>query len=54
MAFLFGDSFDDYATANILSRWSGIVGGGPSIAAGGRNSTNGMRILYNYGCSCSN
>lgn len=60
MAFLFGDSFDDYATADITKRWTGVSGGvSTTIGAGGRNSTNavilrGSPFLYKLvGVNCN-
>jgi hypothetical protein len=43
MAFLFCDSFDHYATADLLTKWS-QKSAVPTIAAVGRNSTSGLKV----------
>jgi hypothetical protein len=43
MALLFWDSFDHYATADLLYKWTSSFQS-PSIGSFGRNSTNGLRI----------
>ena len=39
----FCDSFDHYARADLLSKWTSAVGAGSQITTVGRNSTNGFR-----------
>src|SRR5262245_30832013 len=44
MALRFADSFDHYATADMLTKWSSFPSGtGPTIVASGRWSTSCMR-----------
>lgn len=43
MSLLFWDSFDHYATADRLEKWSSVQDN-PDIGAYGRNSTNGVRV----------
>lgn len=50
MALRFADSFDHYATANILKKWTSISST-PLIGAYGRNGTNGLRIDGDEGVS---
>jgi len=42
MAGLFGDTFDGYATADILQKWDAMTGA--TIASNGRNSTNALNL----------
>lgn len=44
MAFLFCDSFDHLATAQLPSKWNSVLGGANIGAAGGRNGTNSLRL----------
>jgi len=43
MALRFADSFDHYATADVLTKWTSMVAT-PAIGATGRNSTSGVRL----------
>ena len=49
MAWQFGDSFDHYATADLLSlaKWTQKGSGLQTIGAGGRNGTQGLAIVGN-------
>jgi hypothetical protein len=52
MAFLFADSFDHYATADITKKWSSHGGAGGSInSSAGRRSTSGYRYVGSSGTS---
>ena len=42
MALIFCDSFDHYATANLLSKWTTISGGTFTVGSYGRFGTNGL------------
>ena len=44
MALRFFDSFDHYATADLLQKWSSTSGTAPTIVASGRRSTSCVRI----------
>lgn len=44
MTLRFADSFDHYASADLLLKWSSTAGTAPTIAAVGRRGTSGLRI----------
>lgn len=44
MSLLFMDSFDHYATADMLDKWTSVVYAVGTIGAYGRNGTNGYRV----------
>jgi hypothetical protein len=54
MAWLFGDSFDHYATADISTKWTATNSGFPTIAiipAGGRRGSQSLRFTQPFGGS---
>jgi hypothetical protein len=52
MALLFLDSFDHYATADILEKWTGTISGAPTISAGnGRRSSASLNLGSNASVS---
>lgn len=53
MTMRFSDSFDHYETADISLKWTSVGGVSPTIAASGRNGTNGMRFANLMGSSVS-
>jgi hypothetical protein len=52
MAFLFADSFDHYATADVLTKWTSTNNNGGTLSitsSAGRRSTNGFRMFSSGG-----